>query len=181
MSNPIDSPDLFDLYTLDGRRSPGITKITSGGERALNWTKQQGMLTVGASTILRYEEIATVTYQHTLWDVAQFPEWDEWAQFLNSAVDVRPPKAWVLGDERLKHCRIAAVALEKLGPQMVGGRGGPWTHTVQFTAYKKPKPLGGAVQAPQTEVERDILRLNAENKALNDQNDAARKAARKGK
>lgn len=174
--NPIDNPNAFDLYTLDQRVSPGVTTITGGGERDLNWSKQQGLLTVGASTVLRYEEIAEVSYLHTLWTPAQFPEFDDFAMFLNAAVDVRPPRAWILGDERLKHCRIMAVSLRKLGPQLTVGPGGPWTRAVTYLAYKKPKPLGGASQAPQTAAQREILRLNAANQGMQDQIDAHNKA-----
>lgn len=142
MSNPITSPDLYNFYTLNGTRTPGVVEITSGGERDLNWTKQQGVFTVGASTILRYEEIAEVTFRHKLWTPADFVAFDAQVTMLNAGVDTRPPKAWTLGCERLKHCRISAVSLRKVAP-LLGVRSGPFTQDLTYIAYKKPKPFGG--------------------------------------
>lgn len=180
MSDPLSHPRLFDFYTLDGERSPGVAEITSGGERDLNWTKQQGLLTVGASTILRYEEIAEVTFRHKLWLPGHFTAFDHLANKLNAGVDTRPVKAWVLGCRRLEHCRIAAVSLRKVCP-LLGNRGGPFTRDLTYIAYKRPKPFGGAAQAPKNAVEQAIADLSATNDNLNKQLDAAKKAARAGK
>lgn len=180
MSDPITNPKTRDFYTLDGVISPGQVELTSGGERDLSWQKQQGVLTVGASTILRYEEIAEVEFTHRLWQPAQFVAFDVFATMLIAAVNVRPVRAWVIGCERLKHCGITAVSLRLIGPEL-GNRGGPFTRKVKLIAYKRPKPFGGAAQAPKNAVEQAIVNLGAENRNLDQQLAAAQKAARAGK
>lgn len=182
MSNPIQNPGGYDYFTLDGVKSPGVSRIKSGGDRAENWQNQQAPGFAGAFTVFRYEEISKVTYEIVLLSQDQFAAWETFVAMLNEGKDRRPPRVYTLVDLRVAHNKITSVAYASASALQQPTPGeAKWIFEVTFTEYKKRKPTGGPVQPPRNSIEQKIDALNKENQALTKERDAAFAAARRGR
>ena len=175
MSNPIEDPSLYNYFTLDGERSPGLAVLESGGDRGQKWENQQAPGFAGAITIFKGEEISKVSYQIVLWEVAHFAAWEAFAATLRAGAKKRPPRVYALSDPAVAHSEIKAVSLANLGPLKKIGPS-KWAYVVEFTEYRKPKAAGGPIKPAQNEQEKANEALNAENKALEKQLAAAQAA-----
>ncbi|MFT3773015.1 MAG: hypothetical protein QM820_47130 [Minicystis sp.] len=179
MSDPIRNPTAYDFFTIDGVKSPGVSRIKSGGDRAENWQNQQAPGFAGAFTVFRYEEISKLTYEIDLFSTEQFAEWETFVAMLNEGKDRRPPRVYTLVDLRVAHNKITSVAYASVSALQQPTPGeAKWTFEVTFTEYRKRKPTGGPVQPPRNSIETKIDELNKDNAALTKQRDAAFAAAR---
>jgi hypothetical protein len=177
MSNPLNNPRSFDIFTLDGVPSPGLSKIQSGGDRAETWQDQQAAGFAGAFTTFRGEQLSQISYNIELTTPDHFKAWDAYVAMLNEGKDRRPPRQYTLVDLRVAHNKITQVSYAKIGAQS-NPSPGKWIYEVVFKENKKRKPIGGAPKGPRDKNEAKIEALNSENKALTAQRDAAFAAAR---
>lgn len=177
--NPITNPRLFDKFTLDGNPAPGgVTRIKSGGNRAMEYQEAQTPGEAGANLILRFQHVSRITYLIECWTKAHFAAFDVWIAGIMSDKDLRPPRVYKLQDMRVAHNRINLLVFTECSAQQELAPG-KWGYEVSFGEKPKRKAIGGAVKAPANAVEAKIAALSAENKALDGQL-AALNAAKKG-
>lgn len=174
------APTACDCFTLDGARSPGIARLTGGGNRAENWQNQQGPGFTGAFTVFRYEEISTVTYEIRLLTPEHCDDFDTWIAMLNAGKDQRPnPRVYTIVDPRIAHNGITMVSYADSSPikQPTPGEA-RHVYEIKFTEVKRRKPTGG-VAKPKNALEEKIRVLNGINAGLTKERDAALATARK--
>lgn len=177
--NPITHPRLFDRFTLDGAPAPGgVTRIKSGGNRAMEYQEAQTPGEAGANLILRFQHVSRITYLIECWTKAHFAAFDPWIAGIMAGKDLRPPRVYKLQDPRVAHNKINLLVFTECSAQMELAPG-KWGYEVSFGEKPKQRPIGGAVKAPANAVEAKIAALSAENKAL-DGKLAALNAAKKG-
>lgn len=173
MTSPIDNPSAFDTFTLDGVVSPGLSKIASGGGREEGFQNVLQPGFIGQFTRFLYELVSVVEYTVQLWAPEHFAAWTPWVGMINEGKDRRPmPRLYTIADVRLEDTKITTVAFAFLGPRNVDKPGGPWSHSVKFAEFRKMKPFGGVLQAPQTQAQKDLAAITTDNQGL-----AARLAA----
>lgn len=181
MTSPVAQPSLFDFFTLDYTRHPGVSYISSGGERVLEFQDQGVPMTTGATTVFRMEPNGEISYDIHLWsdeDPNHFAEWEAYAAMLIDGKNQRPPRVYTLADVRLEDTQMVSVSLKSLGPRMVK-RGGPAVHKVTFKEVRKQKPWGGT--ATKTALDPEVEKASADAAAARSSYEAAKKAARAGK
>ncbi|KYG11408.1 hypothetical protein BE21_57500 [Sorangium cellulosum] len=176
VQNPLDTPDAFNFFTVDGLRSPGLALLTSGGNREDEFVHQQSPMLAGAYTVFRGQKNSSVTYQIQLWTTEHFEAWKAFVEALKAGRKKRPPKVWRLADQRVAHNDILTVSVGNIGAQM---KIGPtkFAYEVTFIENRKRKPWGGPAKPPKNKWEERVVRQEAENNALREQLAAAKKAA----
>lgn len=165
MSNPIETPSVYNYYLLGGVRSPGLAVIDSGGDRTQKWENQQAPGFTGQVTIFRGEEPSKVSYTHTLWTKEHFDAMDSFLATLRAGTKKRPPQVYDLSDPALSHNEIKSVAVATIGA-LKKASASKWTIQIEYTEYRKLKAAGGAVKPAQTDQEKENEALNNQNKAL---------------
>lgn len=179
MTTPLTNPEAFDIFTLDGVKSPGLSKIKSGGDRPHDWQDQRAPGYAGAFTVDRGELLTRIVYEIKLWLPEHFEAWEPWVAMLTEGKERRPPRRYTLVDLRTVHNKIRTVSYGNVGPQMQGGSG-EWLYEVTLKEIQRRKPIGGAVGA-KSELEKDIAARSARIAVKLDQAKAALAAARAGK
>lgn len=178
MSNPLNNPNSFDIFTLDGVKSPGLSKIKSGGDRAQEWQDQKAPGFAGAFTVFRGEALTKISYDIELWLPEHFAAWDKFVAMLNEGKDRRPnPRVYTLVDLRVAHNNVTTVSYAEIGSQ-TNPSPGKWVYSLVLKENKKRKPIGGPILGPKNANEKAIEAANAEVKGLTAQRDAAFAAAR---
>lgn len=184
MSAPtvLQDPSAFDVFTIDGDASPGISKILSGGERKIKIADQGQPLTLGANTVVQMVENITTTWGFKLWLPSHFKQRDAWIAMFESGGKRSSPRVYMLGERRAPW--IKRVIYEGTSPQDNDAPGGPWTWKLTLHEYNRIAVYGGVV-APNDATTRAIESLSASNAADNKQlealkaADASRKARQK--
>lgn len=185
-TNPRALPEAYDRFFLDGEPHPGISTISSGGDRKTKIEGQQALGDTGASTVIRGEELGEITYQirvgyinPTTSSVAQLAELGTWLEGIRRGRNRRPKQVYDFVDLRLDHNAYSRVivrnvsSIQQLAP-------GLWGVTIEFAEWKKRQAAGGPVKPKNTE-------LDAANKAdqsagayASNQWDRLKKAVQKG-
>lgn len=178
MTSPISNPGSYDFFTIDGVKSPGLSKIISGGNRAQEWQDQKAPGFAGAFTVFRGEQLTKITYEFSLWLPEHFAAWDKLIAMLVEGKDRRPsPRVYTLVDLRVVHNKVTSVSYADATAQM-NPTTGKWTYQLELKEVKKRKPIGGPALGPRTELEKAIDAADGKVKALTAQRDAAFAAAR---
>jgi hypothetical protein len=142
-TNPIDTPEAFDTFTLDGRKAPGLATLQGGGNRKDKIEQQQAPDGTGAFTLVKGAEMSAPTYLIEVWLAEHFKALGPWLDMLNAGRRRRPPRVYKYADQRTAHNGISAVVVEDIGPlAKIGPR--KWGIAVAFQEYKKRRPYGGA-------------------------------------
>jgi len=151
MPNPIDSPLLYNVIELAGRKSPGIVTL-SGHDRNEKWDVKPADGAGGASTTYKGEEIAQ--FQASFYLVKdltetldEFAEWESFAALIRSSLpNSGKPKALTIYHPDLAANDIKSVCKASIGGMAHDGKGGA-TVVVKFIEYRPPKKKGGAPNA----------------------------------
>ncbi|MEO5730974.1 MAG: hypothetical protein ABI134_33660, partial [Byssovorax sp.] len=158
--NPITHPRVFDTFTIDKTKAPGLTRIKSGGERKMEYQKAQTPGEVGTNLILRYQDVSSITYTIELWKSEHFAEWDAFIAPIMAGKDLRPnPRVWKLQDLRVAHNRIQLLVFTECSAQLQLAPG-KWGYDLSFGEKPKKKLIGGPVKAPANAVEAKIAELS---------------------
>lgn len=164
MTTVLDAPATRDYFTLDGKRSPGVCSIESGGEFKVEVTDQRQPLTQGAATVVRGIMNAVTTYKLTLWTDPDLAAYDRMeAQLIEGARRTPKPRVWKLVD--LRYRWVAQVIIESISPEKVDKPGGPWIRSLVFHQYGRLKPVGGPLKPPDA-IDAAIVVATAEVKDL---------------
>lgn len=175
-TNPRALPEAYDRFFLDGEPHPGISTITSGGDRKTKIEGMQALGDTGASTVIRGEELGEITYQikvgyvnPTTSSVAELAALGEWLMAIRRGRARRPKQVYDFVDLRLDHNAYSRVivrnvsSIQQLAP-------GLWGVTIEFAEWKKRQAAGGPVKPKNAELAgaekyRDEERARATNTA----------------
>ena len=163
MSIVTDNPSARDYFTLDGKRSPGVARIDSGGEFKVEIADQRQPLTTGSASVVRGVMNTVTTYTLTLWTPDDLAAWNRMeAQLLEGARRTPKPRVWAFTD--LRYSWVAQVILEELPPEKHDKPGGPWIRGgLKLHQYGRVKPIGGPLLPPdKIDAELDGARSGAE-------------------
>jgi len=179
-TNPFDSPDAFDFFTLDKVKSP-LCYITSGGHRIQQVQKLQAPGFGGAFTAFRIEEISDVEYEFVAWDASQYAVIEAFAEKLVAGSRKRPVKSYTFLDLRLRHIGIKQVSPYDISPIDKPKGSQLRRFTCKFVESKKLVPFGGVPSAaPANEHQVKIAGQKAEVEALRQELDAKTVAQQQG-
>lgn len=143
----LDNTAARDYFTLDSKRSPGVSKIESGGDFKVEIVDQRQPLTTGSASVQRGVLNAITTYSLTLWTPADLSAYDRMeAQLLEGARRTPKPRVWQFKDLRLSW--VTQAILEQISPEKVDKPGGPWIRTIVFHQFGRVKPVGGPLLPP---------------------------------
>lgn len=174
----ITTPRLYNWFTLDGDRSPGLAVITSGGDRKIEIVDQGQLLTRGKNTVIRSIENIVVTYGFKLGigdsdaqREADFTKRDAWIAMLEEGSRRAQPRVYKLVDLNMPW--LTRVCLQGFKAQTPLAPGGPWDWQLVLHEYNRIKAFGGPLR-PTTEQGARNAVLSAEASALSKQVDAAK-------
>ena len=143
MPNPLDDPELFDVFVLGGKTSPGIIKEISGHDSKVNWDVKAGSGQSGASTTLKDIPLRAVKVVLFLSDEEDFAAWDEFRPTIESTVTGTTPKALDVYHPDLAANGITSVVQALISGPKHDGKGGQ-TYTIELQEYRPPKPKSGS-------------------------------------
>lgn len=143
----LDYPAGRDYFTLDSKRSPGISRIESGGDFRVEVVDQRQPLTTGSASVVRGILNAITTYSLTMWTQNDLAAYDRMeAQLLEGARRTPKVRVWAFKDLRISW--VSQAILESISPEKPDKPGGPWIRTVVFHQYGRVKPVGGPLLPP---------------------------------
>lgn len=155
MSNAFDpyvTP--VDYIMLNGRKSPGIAKVTGATDKR-KWDVQAGLYQTGAITIYRGREISKFTVTLTLATSQDWIDWAAWRDLVS-----RPPlglagfqsqsHALTIEHPWLKMLDIHEVSVEEVGQPEEADDTGSWSIAIKFLEFRLPKPSFAKPEAAKT-------------------------------
>ena len=151
MSNPLQTPGIFDKIKINGVENPGLARLKSGGDKNVEVDIQQQPGYIGAVVIFKKENLSKLTYTIELWRVEHFTAWKTFAAMLHAARKRKPkPQILPLIDPRVEHNDIKQIYVVGIGALQDLGKG-RYAYDIELLEYKKPISLGyrpatGAVQ-----------------------------------
>lgn len=176
MTTPFEVPGAFDVIELDRQPMRGIWKRASGGDRIQKVEQVQSPQYLGAYTMVRLEEMVTLDYEVEVWTIEDYNWLRTMLQVLRQGMKkrVRGPRVYELQDLTLEHIECKNVVCYKLtGLRHIGK--GKHSTVIGFAEWKRKVPVGGPPKAaPKSDLEKQVERMNNENKALQAQLDGAR-------
>ncbi len=111
-----EQPRMRDFFTLDGERSPGRAKISSGGEDKEDIQDVGQALTKGKNTIVRSSENPVITYELFMWEIGHLQTWDRWEKMLLEGKARTPnPRVYTFRDLRARW--IQRVIYQSMAPE----------------------------------------------------------------
>lgn len=178
MTTPFEVPELYNAPVLDGLPMRGLWKIVGGAERITKLEQVQSPQYAGAFTIVRLEEMVNLEYRVEVITNDDYKWLQTMLAVLRQGQKLRPPKGprtYKLEDPTIAHLEVRLVGVSKLTKLEHVGKGKHAT-IIGFGEWKKKVPFGGPpVARPKSEIEQQIEKVNAENKALQDQLAALKK------
>jgi len=169
--DPIASP--VDFIVLSGKRSPGIATL-SGAALSRVIDERKGFGSIGATTLVRGQELAKFTVKIALSTPEDFAAWPEFAAHAK-----RNPRSDAAGNRtgRIQPFDIAHPILEDLGIRSVVVKAfhqpeattddGQWSYPIDFIEYKRRAPGlattdGSTTDTSEDPYDREIERLTAQ-------------------
>lgn len=144
MTNPIDTPELYDVITLAGRPSPGRARLNIA-KRDYGWDEQKAKGNDGAETVKNGASLVKFTVELFLWRDAKrdcFAEWESWKAVLDTPVDPKSPKALDIYHPELDELGVRSAVVKARGPAHPDGAGG-CTVSIDFLEYAPAKKAPG--------------------------------------
>lgn len=143
MPNPIDDPELYNVFVLGGQTSPGVIKEITGHDSKVNWDVKDGTGQSGASTTLKNVPLRAPKITIFLADEEDFAAWDDFLPVIESTVAGATPKALEIYHPDLARFRITSVVKANIVGPKYDGKGGQ-TYTIELQEYRPPKPKSGS-------------------------------------
>lgn len=140
MPNPIDNPELFDVFVLAGRAAPGLAEVTGAGTPR-GWDERKGLGLSGATLAQVGDGLPKFTVYVYLWESAHFTAWESWRSLVKRAPrgtrylpqDCYYPDLDELGINR-------AVVLDLKQRESVGDLG-LYRYPIDMQEWRKPLPI----------------------------------------
>ncbi|MFO0588839.1 MAG: hypothetical protein U0441_14915 [Polyangiaceae bacterium] len=177
-ADPSEAPNLWDHPTLEGQPIPGTRVVrTSGGDRSQKVEQQQQPGYAGAFTMVKLEDMATVSYRIECVDKAARDAVKPFLEVLRKGQKQRPkPAVYRFSDPALEHNEIRSVVVQSIGGWTRDEKRNLYSVDLVLAEWKKRVPVGGPT-APRakTDIEKQIEALNDENKKLASRLDAMNK------
>lgn len=171
-ADPSENPTIYEHPALENVPIPGTRVVrTGGGERSQKVEQQQQPGFAGAFTLVKIEDMATVSYRIECADKPARDAVRSFLEVLRKGQKQRPrPAVYRFSDPALEHNEIRSVVVSSLGGWTKADPSGLWSVEVTFSEWKKRVPVGGAA-APRakTDTEKQIEALNEQNKQLEKQ------------
>lgn len=142
-STVLDDPASRDYFTLDKQRSPGIARISSGGEAKERIEDQKQPLTKGSNTVVRGTMNAVTTYEIYMWLQEQLQAWNTWEAMFLAGRKTSPPRIYAFQD--LRYSWVSKMIFEAMAPEKNDKPGGPWIRTLTLHEYNRIRPYGGPI------------------------------------
>lgn len=172
-SNPLDSPDPWDVVILAGQPSPGIAVVSGAGvPRKLDIREGSGMS--GATVTYKGDKVSQFTVTLSLVTTDDWAKFFEWRKLL-----ARPPrgaaaKALAIYHPALAYLGIDAVLIEDESQAEPADETGLYKVPIKMCQWRKPTPAigtpGGAENdpspTPQSAAERQMADLAQQVKDL---------------
>jgi hypothetical protein len=157
-----------DYIVLNGRRSPGIAKVTGATDKR-KWDVQVGIYASGGITIYRGREISRFTVNITLISADDWIAWASWRKLI-----ARPPNgtfvrtAMTIEHPWLRMLDIREVNVEEVSQPEESDETGHWTVAIKFLEFRLPtpsfaKPEGAKTKESDDPESRRIAALLVEN------------------
>lgn len=161
-ADPQDNPALYEHPTLDNIPIPGTRVVrTGGGERTMKVEQQQQPGFAGAFTLVKMEDMATVSYRIDCADKPARDAVNAWLPAMRAAQKSWPkPTVFRLYDPALEHNEIRNVIVQKVGGWQKEYKSGMWSVDIALAEWKKRVPIGGVAKPrPKSEAEKEIEQL----------------------
>lgn len=182
-ADPQENPTVYEHPTIGNFPIPGTRVVrTAGGERSMKVEQQQQPGFAGAFTIVKIEDMATITYRI---DCADKPARDAvkaWLPAMRAAQKARPkPTAFAFYDPALEHNEIKNVIVQLVGGWDHNEKSGMWSVNITFAEWKKRVPVGGGAAPRAKNANEEKMEKNKERIAQREAVLAAARDAKKGK
>lgn len=145
--NPLDFPDLWDHFLLNGQVSPGQALVAGAG-RPRKWDEQNGTGNSGATLKFNGEGLAEFSVELTFWETVHFDEWAEFKALLEPPGGTRP-KALDIYHPALEDAKIKTVVVADVSQLTQDGDDGKWKVKIDFKQYREPKPAAAVPKGGQ--------------------------------
>jgi hypothetical protein len=140
MPNPIDNPELYDVFVLAGAAAPGLAEVTGAGTPR-GWDERKGLGLSGATLAQVGDGLPKFTVYVYLWEADHFRLWDAWKPRIArgargsryTPMDVFHPDVQELGIAR-------AVVLDWKQRENVGEQG-LYRYPIEMQEWRKPLPV----------------------------------------
>lgn len=164
--DPITSP--VDHIELAGKRSPGLCEVIGAGSPR-KWDERRGYALSGATVVFRGIGLARFTVRLRFYTPEDWAAWYAWKPLVDKPPLGKRPSALDIWHPLLEAQAIKKVVVEDVG-QPDQTEDGEWTVEIKFIEFRRPqialaKPEGSKA-TPADPVEREIERVDAENKTL---------------
>ena len=140
MPNPIDNPELYEVFVAGGAPAPGLAEVTGAGTPR-GWDERKGMGLSGATLAQVGDGLPKFTVYHYLWLPEHITVWDTWKLRIARGargtryqpLDIYFPDLDELGITR-------AVVVDWKQRENVGELG-LFRYPVEWQEYRKPLPV----------------------------------------
>lgn len=140
-TNPIDNPQLWDVFSVASTPSPGVIAIDGirGFERETGWDKKKGKGTQGARLVLDTLPPAAGSITLVLWRRRDFDDWDAFLPLLkyNPAKIKTAADALDIYHPALAKNGIKSVVVHKISPIRHVGKG-KYLVSIDFIEWLDP-------------------------------------------
>ena len=150
MTNPVDTPELYDVFYLAGLESPGICAFTGLPTLDLGWEPQQpkgsdGGATVRGGTKLVEFEVSIRLWRDAATGIDHFAMWDTFKSILDTPIAKNASKALDIYHPQLEGLGIGSVVVKSKTEPAPNGDGTA-TAKIKFLQYKPAKKKAGATK-----------------------------------
>lgn len=149
-----------DFALVNGKRSPGIGKITGLADKR-KFDVQTSMYTSGGIVIYRGREPSRFVLTMTLATAQDWIDWATWRIVINRPIGNAFPKAMTFVHPWTAMLDVTEVVVEEIGQPEEEDETGSWHVAVKFLEFRRVKPSLAVPDAAKTEEDNDpdTLRL----------------------
>lgn len=147
MPNPIDNPELYDVFVLAGQEAPGLSEVT-GAAFPHGWEERKGQGMDGATLArigAKLVEFKVVVY---LWESDHFEAWDVWSVPLYKEGDQDVPYDVYHPD--LAAVRVSEAVILNVSQRELVDERGLYKYTIDMKKKRFPKPTYGIAKSTKT-------------------------------
>lgn len=134
--DPVLNPT--DFYLLQGRKSPGICKITGAG-MPRKWDEIVGYGWSGGFAIYKGQRLAKWKAIHTLATEQDWADWEAFLPLLSRPTSSQRPKALDIWHPWLERFALKSCVVDHVAQPEEDGDLGLWQVTVDYLEFRAPK------------------------------------------
>lgn len=142
MMNPIESPDLWDVFILDGFGLPGIVVDDGDPANPRNWDKKKGQASSGATLVFSGVDLSEFKVKCQLITLEDWDEYNTQKDRFKAPTGKNPPSmsCFYPSLELLPEPVNAVVIKDSTPPKQNGDQ---WFYTISFSQDRRAKAAGG--------------------------------------